>query len=131
MKPQMGRWFPFSCVSFCLNFHVCGICSIGCRTVTPLASGVCPLVSEAGLICFYLLPGGRDWCPSTGGYNCILSLWRAVPCQGVILEAVVGSGRLKAACWLMGGVAFPLCWLFGLMHLSIRAYRVFGGTRSY
>ena len=33
-------------VSFCLALCICGLPSVGCRTVAPLASGVCPMAVE-------------------------------------------------------------------------------------
>ena len=58
----------FSVISFCLTFCVCGLLSIGYRIVVPLASGVCPLVSEAGQgACAGFLVGVTDTCPLLGG----------------------------------------------------------------
>lgn len=39
----------FSAISFCLTFSVCGLHSVDCRIVVPLASVVCPLMGEVGL----------------------------------------------------------------------------------
>ena len=46
--------FPFSktyfpVVSFCVNFHVCGLLTIGCSILIPLVSGFFPLEDEVGL----------------------------------------------------------------------------------
>ena len=53
-------------VSFCLPFCVHG--SIGCRTVVPLDSGVCPLVGEVDPeTCASFLVGGPGAFPLVGG----------------------------------------------------------------
>ena len=47
-----GLFFTTSAIwetpSFCITFCIGGFHSTGCRIVAPLASGVCPLVSEVG-----------------------------------------------------------------------------------
>ena len=44
------------------------LCSAGCRVVAHLASGVCPLMGEAGLeACKGFWLGGTGTCPLMGG----------------------------------------------------------------
>ena len=47
-----------------------------------------------------------------------------------VFRVAVGSGRLQAACLLMGGAVFLPCWFFGLRRLSTGAYRMLDGARS-
>lgn len=58
----------FSDVSFYLAFCVCDLHSTDCRHVAPLASGVCPLVSEDDGGPFSgSLVGGSGLCPLVDG----------------------------------------------------------------
>ena len=61
--------------------YLCVHGSIGCRTVVPLDSGVCPLVGEAGLKGFGRLFSGRNCCLPT--------FWWTETCQDVCLEVCV------------------------------------------
>ena len=83
-----------SIISFCLIFCVCGLYSIGCRVVVPLASGVFTPVDETGLKRLvqasslggtgaFPLVSGAGSCPS-GGQSHVK--W--------CLETAVGSGKL-------------------------------------
>ena len=84
-------------------FSVCNLISTGCRIVFPVASGVCPLVGDAGLRGLCRLPGRRDWCLPVGRWSWVLSLWLAGPCQGVDLVGSCGLrkifGSLSADRW--------------------------------
>ena len=67
-----------------------------------LASGVCPLVGEAGLESCARLPGRRGWCLPTGVWSWILALWWAGPCLGVCVEGLWAQevlGHLPADGW--------------------------------
>ena len=58
----------FSTISFCLTFFVCGLLSAVYRIIVPLASGVCPMVGEAGPgACAGFLVGGPGACTLVGG----------------------------------------------------------------
>ena len=66
-----------------------------------------------------------------GGWNWVLSLWWTGLCQGVCLEAAVGSGILQVACLQMGGSVLLPYWLSGLRHRSTGASGLLVGTRSW
>ena len=51
-----------------MSFDVCGLLSIGCSILVPIAFGVCPLMVEVGQGTYAgLLVGGTDVCPLVGG----------------------------------------------------------------
>lgn len=76
--------------SFGLTFCVCG--PTGCRIIVPLAFGCLPY--RAGLKGLCRLPGRRDYCLPSGGWNWVLFHWRAELCQGLCVEVIRGG------CWL-------------------------------
>ena len=72
LVPLSGTYF--SAVSFCLTFCVCGLCSIVCGVVVPVASDVCPFLGEVGPgACTRLLMGGIGACLLVGGAVSCLS----------------------------------------------------------
>ena len=78
----------FGVVSVCLTFCICGFRSTDCKIIVLLASSVCPLVAEVGLV---RLPDGRDWClPTRWTWSCLSGGQGHIKC----LEVAVGSGRL-------------------------------------
>ena len=68
---------------------------------------------------------------ATGGWSWVLYLWWAGLCQGVCLEMTIDSGRLQAACLLVGGAVFLPRWLFGLRHPTTDAFGLLGGAGSW
>lgn len=81
-----------------------------------LASGVCPLVGEAGLETWCSVPGGRGQYLLTSGWSWVLPSGR----QGHVQR------------WLFTQKVFrqPLCWCMGLYahRVSCLAYSLLGGT---
>lgn len=85
-------------------------------------SGVCPLVSEAGLKACV----GCLHCLSTGGLSWVLVLWWAEQWQGMCLEVAVDSDSPQEAYLLMGWALFiQVVWPQASQHQSLQV-----GARS-
>ena len=66
LSPSSAAYF--SVFSFCLTYCVYGLLSAGCRVIVPLASVVCPLVSEVGPgVSVGFLLGRTGACALVGG----------------------------------------------------------------
>ena len=96
LVPLSGTYF--SAVLFCVTFCVCGLCSIVCRVVVPVASDVCPFLGEVGPgACTRLLMGGTGACSLVGG---------AVSC----LSGEQGLSRsVLGELWSQDNLRQPLC----------------------
>ena len=83
-----------------------------------LASGVCPLVGEAGLrCCAGFVEGGAS------GWNWVLALWWAGPCLGACPEAAVGSlvFRQPVSWWVGLRSCLLVVWYEASQHWSLQA----------